>query len=169
MYIVTDRLIIRDFSESDVNDLHEIIGDTETMKFCEPAYSFEQTESFLLDFCIAKKCAFAVVHKESQKVLGYILFKAWEETIYEMGWIFNKKFWRKGYAYEACSNIIKYAFKQLNVRKIVAETIDTQKSIGLMKKLGMKFEEIKKDATHDINGNLADMYIYTINRNCANK
>ena len=168
MHIVTDRLIIRDFHISDVNDLHEILGNSETMKYCEPAYNFEQTKSFLQDFCIAKKGAFAAVHKDSQKVIGYVLFNAWEASVYELGWIFNKNFWRQGYAYEACSSIISYAFEKLNVRKIVAETIDTQKSIGLMQKLGMQLDEIQKNASKDNCGNLADVYLYQIVRNDGN-
>ncbi len=43
MHIVTERLLIRDFCASDAEDLHEILGDAETMKYCEPAYTFEQT------------------------------------------------------------------------------------------------------------------------------
>ena len=162
MHIITDRLVIRDFDISDVNDLHEILGDAETMKYCEPAYDFEKTKSFLQDFCIAKRGAFAAVLKKTQKVIGYILFNAWEASVYEMGWIFNKNFRRHGYAYEACSNIISYAFEELNARKIVAETIDTQKSIGLMQKLGMQLCEVQKNASKDYFGNLADVYIYQI-------
>lgn len=164
MRIVTERLIVRNFRMSDINDLHEILGDTETMKYCELAYSYEQAQKFLQDFCIAQKGAFAVVHKDKQKVIGYILFKAWETSVYELGWIFNKSFWRQGYAYEACSSIIAYAFEKMNVSKVVAETIDTQKSIGLMKKLGMKLAEIQKDATKDTFGNPTDMYVYEISK-----
>ena len=162
MHIVTDRLIIRDFCISDLNDLHEILGDSETMKYCEPAYSFEQTHKFLQEFCIAKNGAFAVVHKDSQKVIGYILLNALETSVYEIGWIFNKNYWHQGYAYEACSNIISYTFENLNISKIVAETIDKQKSIGLMEKLGMRLAEVQKDATKDICGNVVDMYVYEI-------
>lgn len=162
MRIVTERLIVRDFLISDASDLHEILGDTETMKYCEHAYSYGQTQKFLQDFCIAQNGAFAVVHKDKQKVIGYILFKAWETSVYELGWIFNKNFWRQGYAYEACSSIISYAFENMNVNKVVAETIDTQKSIGLMKKLGMKLAEIQKDAAKDIFGKPTDMYVYEI-------
>ncbi len=165
MRIVTERLLIRDFHASDAEDLHEILGDAETMKYCEPAYTFEQTQSFLQSFCIVQKGAFAVVHKDSQKVIGYVLFNAWKTAVYEIGWIFNKNFWRQGYAYEACSSIITYAFEKMNVVKVVAETIDKQKSIGLMKKLGMKLGETQKDATKDSFGNFADMYVYEITRN----
>lgn len=162
MYLEADRLIIRDFRTADVYDLHEILGNAETMKFCEPAYTFERTQSFLQDFCIEKRGAFAVVEKSSQKMIGYVLFKELEHTVYEIGWIFNKNYWKQGYAYEACSKIIVYAFEKLNVSKVVAETIDQQKSIGLMEKLGMKLVEVQKSATEDNFGNLADMYVYEI-------
>ncbi len=162
MHIETDRLIIRDFRIPDVCDLHEILGDAETMKYCEPAYTFERTQSFLQDFCIERRGAFAVIQKSSHKVIGYVLFKEWEYSVYEIGWIFNKNYWKNGYAYEACSKIITYAFEKLNISKVVAETIDKQKSIGLMKKLGMRLADVQKDAIKDTFGNLADLYVYEI-------
>ena len=55
MLIETERMIVRDFCSDDVNDLHEILGDEETMKSCESAYNLEKTQKFLEDFCIVKK------------------------------------------------------------------------------------------------------------------
>ncbi len=72
MYIVTDRLVIRNFRASDVKDLHEILSDAETMKYCEPPYRYKQTQNFLQDFCITKQGAFAAVCKENKKVIGHI-------------------------------------------------------------------------------------------------
>lgn len=162
MYIETERMIIRNFNMDDVNDLHDILGDVETMKNCEPAYSFEQTQKFMKDFCITRKGALAAALKGSKKVIGYILFKPWEESVYEMGWIFNKNHWRQGYAYEACSQLITYAFREMNVHKVVAETIDCRKSVPLMEKLGMKLEDIQKNQAKDNLGNWADLYLYGI-------
>ena len=62
MYIETPRMIIRDFTPEDVADLHDIFGDDETMKNCEPAYDFEKTKEFLTSFCIGRKGAVAAVH-----------------------------------------------------------------------------------------------------------
>ena len=165
MFIETERIIIRDFNPDDANDLHEILGDAETMKYCEPAYNFEKTQKFLEEFCIAKKGAFAAILKDSKKMIGYILFKPWEESVYEIGWIFNKKYWRQGYAYEACSELIAYGFRELNIQRVVAETIDSQKSVGLMEKLGMKRDDVQCGQTKDIFGNLADLYLYEISKN----
>ncbi len=96
MEIETNRLMIREFRQSDAQDLYEILGDEETMQYSEPAYSFEKTEQFMTTFCIDKNGAVAAVHKETGKVIGYILFTEIEESIYEIGWFFNKAYWRQG-------------------------------------------------------------------------
>ena len=159
MYIETPRMIVRNFQMDDVKDLQEILGDDETMKYCEPAYSLEKTTNFFQKFCIEKKAAIAAVHKESSKVIGYILFKESEKKVYEMGWFFNRNYWRQGYAYEACKAVIDYAFDALNAHKIFAETIDGEKSVNLMKKLGMKLEGIQRSQVKDNSGNWADLYL----------
>ena len=160
MYIETPRMIIRNFTPEDVADLHDIFGDDETMENCEPAYDFEKTKEFLTSFCIARKGAVAVVHKESEKMMGYILFNEFDEGVYEMGWIYNRSFWRQGYAHESCKAVIDYAFRELNAHKVFAETIDSVKSVNLMKKLGMQLEGIQRSQIKDNYGNWADLYFY---------
>ena len=160
MHIETPRMIVRDFTLEDAADLQEILGDDETMKYCEPAYDFEKTEKFLTSFCIGRKGAVAAVHKESNKVVGYILFNEADEGVYEMGWIYNRSLWRQGYAYESCKAVIDYAFGKLNAHKVFAETIDAVKSVSLMKKLGMQLEGIQRSQTKDNHGNWADLYFY---------
>ena len=164
MYLETQRLIIRDFTVDDAKDLHEILGDDETMKNCELAYDFAKTKKFLEDFCIQRNGAVAVVLKENNKVIGYILFNDLEEDVYEMGWFFNREYWGLGFAYEACSKVIEYAFEELKVHKIFAETIDAVKSVGLMKKLGMTQEGIQRSQTRDNDGVWQDLYFYGLMR-----
>lgn len=162
MYIETARMVIREFVIEDLNDLHDILGDDETMKNCEPAYTIEKTSDFLQKFCMDKKGAIAAVHKDTNKVIGYILFNNFEDGAYEIGWIFNKSYWGKGYAFESCNAVIDYAFSSMNAHKIFAETIDGIKSVNLMKKLGMKLEGIQRSQTRDNLGNWADVYFYGI-------
>ena len=169
MYIETQRLLIRDFTLDDANDLYEIFGDEETMEMCEPAYDFEKTKAFLEEFCICRKGAVAAVHKESGKVIGYILFKDYEEDVYEMGWIFNRAYWGCGYAQEACLSVIDYAFEEMKAHKIFAEAIDGVKSVGLMKKLGMVQEGVQRSHTKDNHGNWADFYLYGLLREDWNR
>lgn len=160
MYIETSRMIIRDFTPEDAAGLHDILGDDETMENCEPAYDFEKTKQFLTGFCIGRKGAVAAVHRESGKLIGYILFHASDEDVYEMGWIFNRNVWRQGYAYESCKAVMDYAFGEMNAHKFFSETIDAVKSVGLMKKLGMQPEGIQRSQTKDKHGNWTDLYFY---------
>ena len=160
MYLETDRLRIRDFKLSDIDDLYEIFSDDEVMEYIEPVYDRNKTLNFLREFCIEHKGAFACVNKENEKVIGYIIFNEYEDKVYELGWIFNKEYWGKGYAYESCDAVIKYAFSEMKIHKIFAETIDNIKSVNLMKKLGMQLEGIQKSHTTDNHGNWKDVYLY---------
>ena len=164
MRIETSGLILRDFREEDADDLYAILGDGETMECLEPAYDREKTRAFLMSFCIGARGALAAAHRESGRVIGYILFKPLEKDVYEIGWIFNQAYWRCGYAYEACSAVIGHAFGTLGARKIVAETIDAVKSAGLAKKLGMTLEGVQRAHTRDNDGNWADLYLYGLLR-----
>lgn len=159
MYLETPRMFIRDFTPEDAADLHDILGDAETMENCEPAYDFGKTQKFLTSFCIDRHGAVAAVHKETGALIGYILFNEYDEGVYEMGWFFNRSYWRQGYAYESCKAVIDYAFTELKAHKIFAETIDAVKSVSLMKKLGMQLEGIQKSQSKD-HGNWSDLYFY---------
>lgn len=165
MNLETDRLILRDFIADDLNDLQAILGDADVMHNVEPPYSREKTEGFLQRFCIERepKGAFAAMLKESGKVIGYVLFKALDERkVYEIGWIFNKAYWRKGYAYEICNRLIDYGFAEMKLHKICAEAIDAVKSVGLMKKLGMRLEGVQRKHTKSNDGLWCDLYWYAI-------
>lgn len=165
MHIETERLILRDFRESDLDDFQAIFGDAETMRNVEPPYTIEKTREFMMDFCIAQKKAFAAVHRATNRMIGYVLFKPYgEPDVYEIAWIFHRDFWRQGYAYECCSALVRHAFTRMNAHKIFAEAIDGVKSVGLMKKLGMQLEGVHRSETRDLDGNWADLYFYGILR-----
>lgn len=160
MYLETERMTVRDFAMDDLEDLQAILGDEETMAYSEPTYTRERTAEFLRQFCVEKKGAVAAVLKATGRVIGYILFHELDEGVYEMGWFFNRTCWGKGYALEACKAVVDHAFNQQNAHKIFAETIDGGKSVGLMKKLGMKPEGIRRSHVKDRSGTWADLYLY---------
>ena len=164
MPIETPRLLIRSFLPTDADGLHAIFGDEQTMENCEPAYSLEKTARFLTEFCIGCNGALAATLRGSGELIGYILFKEMEEGVYEIGWIFHRKYWRQGYAYEACSAVIRYAFETLAAHKLMAEAIDGIKSVGLMKKLGMRCEGIQRSHTRNNHGVWCDLYLYGLLR-----
>ncbi len=142
-FLETSRLCIREFVPEDLWDLQEILGDSETMQFSEPPYGLEQTKAFLESFCIARRGALAAVERQSRKLVGYLLFSQTQPGVYELGWFFNRNYWGRGYAFEACKAVMDYAFRERNAQRIFAETIDPGKSLHLMEKLGMKPEGVE--------------------------
>ena len=88
--IETERLILRRFTPLDEDDLLAILGDEETMRFSERAYNREQTNRFLLDFCVKRQTPFAAESRETGHVIGYLLFHETDPEIYEIGWFFNR-------------------------------------------------------------------------------
>lgn len=133
----TPRLLLRCFAHRDAADLQEILGDAETMRYSEPPYSPEKTRQFLQAFCMEKRGALAAVHRASGKVIGYLLFHPLQADVWELGWFFNRAWWRQGYAYEACARLADYAFGELHAAALTAETADVERSVPLMQKLGM--------------------------------
>ena len=93
----------------------------------------------------------------------YVLFKPIDvaET-YEIGWIFNKNYWRKGYAFEICNKLICHGFESMGIHKICAEAVDGVKSVSLMEKLGMVQESIKIKHSKSNDGQWKDLYCYAI-------
>lgn len=71
MNIETARMVIRDFTINDINDMQDILGDAETMKNCEPAYTIEKTADFLQKFCIEKgggRCRSTQRNRQSDRI-----------------------------------------------------------------------------------------------------
>jgi len=119
MLIETKRLKIRYFEESDSLDLYDYLSDEEVVRY-EPygTYTLEEAREE------AKRRTddpdFLAVALESGKVIGNLYFSKRDFEAYELGYVFSQKVWGNGYATESCEALIKYAFENLNVHRIIA-------------------------------------------------
>lgn len=116
----TNRLIIRRFQEVDWKDLHEYLSDEEVV-FWEPYGVYTEEESKKEAVGRANSDIFwAVCLKDSNKVIGNLSFQKQDFDTYEIGYVFNKKYQKQGFATESAKAIINYAIKELNARRIIA-------------------------------------------------
>lgn len=162
MYVETRRLILRDFAPDDFDGLWAILGDRETMEHMYP-YTREEAEDFFQGFCLEgePRKACAAVLRDSGTLIGYLLRKPVDAPgIYEVGWAFNRAYWRQGYAYEAARALVDWLFRGENAHKVVAETEDPVKSPGLMEKLGMVREGVFRGHCPTRNGQWRDLCWY---------
>jgi len=142
--IETDRLLIRRFKVSDYNDLYEYLSNPVTYLF-EPGKPVTLGEAKVLTKLRYKgNDFFAVVLKQSNKMIGHLYLKQLEpeeRLTWELGYIFNPAYQRKGYASEASAALTEYAFKNLKAHRIMARcNPDNIASWKLLEKIGFKRE-----------------------------
>ncbi|MDP4088478.1 MAG: GNAT family protein [Bacillota bacterium] len=167
----TERLILRRFSSEDWKDLYEYLSNVKAVKY-EPYDVFTMDESKQEAVNRANLEEFwAVCLKENKKVIGNLYFKQQqpdEFLTWELGYVFNPLYGRKGYATESCRRIIDYAFKELKTRRITAMcNPKNAPSWMLLERLGMGKEGHLRENMYfkfDEQGNpiWADTYIYSV-------
>lgn len=62
------------------------------------------------------------------------------------------------------SALFAYAFREKKAHKLFAEAVDTEKSVALMKKLGMKEEGVQKQQVRNNDGVYCDLHFYGLLR-----
>ena len=140
MILETERLILRRFSADDLSDLFEYLSDDEVVKF-EPykAMSLEEAKNNL-KWRIETDEMIAVELKETHKMIGNIYLGKRDFHSLEIGYVFNRKFWGKGYAKEGCAAIIQYFFNN-GIHRIFAECDpDNINSWRLLEAIGFEKE-----------------------------
>lgn len=146
MILETERLILRRYTSDDLNDLYEYLSDDEVVRF-EPykAMSLEETKGNL-EWRIGTDEMIAVELKSEHKMIGNIYLGKREQSSLEIGYVFNRKYWGKGYAKEGCEAVIKRSFED-GIHRIYAECdpVNTS-SWGLLEALGFDREaHLKKN------------------------
>lgn len=132
MMLETQRLYLREMNQSDLEALSKILQDEETMYAYNGAFSDEETQGWL-DNQIAryKKYGFglwAVVLKENDEMIGQcgLTMQPWNgEEVLEVGYLFQKSYWHKGYATEAVKACMDYAFENLKADEVCSIIRDT--------------------------------------------
>lgn len=132
MILKTERLYLREMNQADFNSLCSILQDEKTMYAYEGAFSDSEVQEWL-DRQITRyqKWNFglwAVILKETDEMIGQcgLTMQPWKDTeVLEIGYLFNKSYWHKGYATEAAQACKKYAFEVLKADEVYSIIRDT--------------------------------------------
>lgn len=105
----TDRLVIRKFKKSDVDNLYQLLSDEDIMRYMEPPYSRERVISFLDAVGLCDPPLILAVEDFQNNFVGYVIYHPYEKDSYEIGWVLQKEHWHKGYAKELTKALIEDA------------------------------------------------------------
>lgn len=163
--IETPRLLLRQFTPEDAEELYRIYSHPDLFKYMsnDKPLVWEQTGAFIDslndNWKQHKFGVWAVVYKENQKLIGHCGLKFLENTPeIQIGYLLLKQYWGRGLGTEAAAEALRFGFEVATLERIVAiakpENIASRR---VMEKIGMKYE---KDAYYYDN----DVVYYSISR-----
>ncbi len=143
----TERLILRQWKDSDLPEYAALNADTEVMKYFPRLQTAEESAAFIAtqSSIIAERGygLFAVELKESADFIGFIglneaTFDAEFTPCIEIGWRLRKEFWHQGYATEGARACLEFGFENLQLKQIYSFTaVLNQPSERVMQRIGM--------------------------------
>ena len=166
----TERLLLRPFTENDLQDVFEYTSDEETVKYLTwPAHTnMEHTLKIIRNYYI-NPYIYAIELKYNKKCIGTIDFRMdFNNDKAGFGYVLNRNYWNKGYMSEALFTLMEFYFEKLDINRIEATYyVGNEASGKVMEKCGMKYEgrglqEVK------VKGVYFDVEHYAIIRNSWN-
>ena len=162
IFLETPRLILRQFTKDDVDNLVTLDSDPDVMRFINGgiASSYEAVAEDFLPNILSYYDQYenfgfwAIVEKSSNEFIGWVvlrpesrfqlaqLLKVAEADAVELGYRLRKISWRKGYATEISQALVTKSFTEWNLNKIVGWALAENKaSLRVMEKVGLKLQQ----------------------------
>lgn len=140
----TDRLILRKFTEDDLEALYYIHSDEEVNRFLpwfplrnmEDARAFYE-ERFMSRYREERAYNYAVCLKENDYPVGYVNVSM--DDSYDFGYGLRREFWHRGIITEAGKAVIEQLWKDGIPYIIATHDVNNPRSGSVMKRLGMKY------------------------------
>jgi ribosomal-protein-alanine N-acetyltransferase len=173
----TDRLVLREITRKDVNEIYEVRSSKEAMKYFgkEPIKNLCEAEEMIkeLDSSFLKKegIRWGIVIKISNRLIGSGgIWRIMKDHLRgEIGYELSPDYWRQGIMFEALTAVLKFGFEKMNLHTIEAN-IDPENTASekLLEKLGFKKEGHTTESYY-FNGIFTDTAIYSLVRTSDGK
>jgi RimJ/RimL family protein N-acetyltransferase len=150
IFLETDRLVLRRFTENDVDNLVELDSDPAVMHFINGGRPTprHEIESDVLPMFLDYYARFvgygfwAAIEKSTGRFVGWFHFRPMNDAPadeVELGYRLNRSAWGKGYATEGSRALIHKGFAELGVQRVVAFTMVVNvASWRVMEKAGLR-------------------------------
>ena len=144
--LTTPRLAFREMNRDDLPFLAAMVGDPEVMRYFPEALRRQGPKAWLerqvSRYVHDGHGAWLVLDRRTEEPLGQaglIRQEVEAEPVMEIGYMFHRPFWRRGYASEAAAGIRDQAFGERGLDEVVSLIVaDNEPSIGVARKIGMR-------------------------------
>lgn len=142
----TERCIVRETIVEDVDSLYGIYGEPAITQYMEDLYADRDEEIAYIRDYRRRMYGFygygiwSILSRQNGQVIGRAGI-SWREEfdVPELGFVIGVPWQRQGYAYEVCSAILQYAWKEIGFKQIQALVMEhNEKSAALCRKLGFE-------------------------------
>jgi RimJ/RimL family protein N-acetyltransferase len=167
----TERLLLREFRQDDFDDVHAYATQPEVVRFMDwGPNTLDETQAFLDRSFEAQgrwprdDVNLAVEHLAHGRVIGAIRLGVNKpaERSADIGYSFNRDYWRQGIATEAARALAGVAFGVLGFHRVWAWCDERNHgSYGVMEKLGMRREGRLLENVH-VKGERRTSLLYAI-------
>jgi RimJ/RimL family protein N-acetyltransferase len=142
--IRTERLVLRQWRDSDRDPFAALNGDPETMRFFPAPLTREDSDA-LVDRASAHIAEhgwglWAVEVADGAPFIGFVGLSRprFAPELVEVGWRLHRDHWGNGYATEAARECLRYGFEELGLGEIVSfTTVANTPSRRVMERIGM--------------------------------
>lgn len=137
----TERLILRKFTEQDMDALFLILQDEKANTFLPwyPAKSLEDARIFYEEkYAQPQSYAYAICLQEDNFLIGYIHVDM--EEPHDLGYGLRREFWHRGIATEAGRAVIRQAKKDGLPYITATHDRNNPRSGGVMRNVGMRYQ-----------------------------
>lgn len=167
----TNRLILRPFEPTDLDDLYEYAKSENVGPNAgwPPHENKDETLKILNSFIEGNKVR-AIVYKENNKVIGSIGVhkdhKREIESCKMIGYVLSEDYWGKGIMAEGVKAVIKHLFEEENLEVVSCYHYPfNTKSKRVIEKCGFVYEGTIRCSSEIYNGNIYDDVCYSITKN----
>lgn len=170
MELLTPRLILREFRDTDFTSFRELEAHPATYHYESACPGETATRSYLENARTDAlqtpriRYRFAMIVHPADTVCGRITLSLMNTSIreWEIGWAVHPGWWGRGLATEAALRVLEFAFRELGAHRVVAFShAGNAASLRVMKKLGLQQEGLLRE-TRQWQGGWADEVVYAI-------
>jgi ribosomal-protein-alanine N-acetyltransferase len=170
--LVTERMILRELTDEDVEAVYRIRSDYEVTKYNTgaPISSFLEAkvliDNIAIDYEQKSSLRWGMALKSSGEVVGMCGFNYWDRgnKRASVGYDLARAYWGQGLMPEAVHRVIQFGFDEMALNRIEADcTSQNKASERVLEKVGFKHEGVQREQYFE-DGKFYDLLLFSLLR-----